>query len=39
MVGAVVLARLADDPALARDFLAAAADNVLAGTRSDRKSG
>jgi TetR/AcrR family transcriptional repressor of nem operon len=34
MVGAVVLARLADDQALARDFLAAAADNVLGVTRS-----
>jgi TetR/AcrR family transcriptional repressor of nem operon len=29
MVGAVVLARLADDPALARDFLAAAEGRVL----------
>jgi TetR/AcrR family transcriptional repressor of nem operon len=29
MVGAVVLARLADDPALSRAFLQAAADNIL----------
>jgi TetR/AcrR family transcriptional repressor of nem operon len=34
MVGAVVLARLADDPALARDFLDAAADSILPGDSS-----
>ncbi len=35
MVGAVVLARLADDPALAQEFLQAGADNVL----TERNSG
>lgn len=34
MVGAVVLARLADDPALARAFLQAAADSLLPVNRS-----
>jgi TetR/AcrR family transcriptional repressor of nem operon len=34
MVGAVVLARLADDPALAEDFLQAAADSILSGRHS-----
>jgi TetR/AcrR family transcriptional regulator, transcriptional repressor for nem operon len=34
MVGAVVLARLADDPALSRDFLQAAADSILPVNRS-----
>jgi TetR/AcrR family transcriptional repressor of nem operon len=34
MVGAVVLARLADDPALAEDFLAAAGDHVLSDGHS-----
>jgi TetR/AcrR family transcriptional repressor of nem operon len=34
MVGAVVLARLADDPALSRDFLQAAANSLLPGQRS-----
>jgi hypothetical protein len=35
MVGAVVLARLADDPALAQDFLAAAGDSILSDTQSE----
>jgi TetR/AcrR family transcriptional repressor of nem operon len=35
MVGAVVLARLADNPALARDFLRAATDSVLAGANPE----
>jgi TetR/AcrR family transcriptional repressor of nem operon len=34
MVGAVVLSRLADDPALAEAFLAAAADSVLGTKRA-----
>jgi TetR/AcrR family transcriptional repressor of nem operon len=34
MVGAVVLSRLADDPALARAFLTAAADSILPGGRA-----
>ncbi len=40
MVGAVVLARLAEDPALAEAFLEAAACSILpASTRADRGSG
>ena len=35
MVGAVVLARLADDPALARAFLEAAADSIPPNNRSE----
>jgi TetR/AcrR family transcriptional repressor of nem operon len=35
MVGAVVLSRLADDPALSREFLQAAADSILADKRRD----
>lgn len=35
MVGAVVLARLADDPALSRAFLQAAADSILPNNRSE----
>jgi TetR/AcrR family transcriptional repressor of nem operon len=35
LVGAVVLARLADDPALAQDFLAAAGDSILSDTQSE----
>jgi TetR/AcrR family transcriptional repressor of nem operon len=34
MVGAVVLARLADDPALSREFLEAAAESILPTGRS-----
>jgi TetR/AcrR family transcriptional regulator, transcriptional repressor for nem operon len=34
MVGAVVLSRLADDPALARAFLVAAADSILPAKRA-----
>jgi TetR/AcrR family transcriptional regulator, transcriptional repressor for nem operon len=35
MVGAVVLGRLADDPALSQEFLQAAADSILAEERPD----
>ena len=35
MVGAVVLSRLADDPALSREFLQAAADSILPDERRD----
>jgi TetR/AcrR family transcriptional repressor of nem operon len=35
MVGAVVLSRMADDPALSREFLQAAADSILADKRRD----
>jgi TetR/AcrR family transcriptional regulator, transcriptional repressor for nem operon len=38
MVGAVVLSRLADDPALAEAFLDAAADSILPATRSSSRS-
>ena len=39
MVGAVVLARLADDPALSEAFLAAAADSVLPPVRPVTRTG
>jgi TetR/AcrR family transcriptional repressor of nem operon len=35
LVGAVVLARLADDPALAQDVLAAAGDSILSDTQAE----
>jgi TetR/AcrR family transcriptional repressor of nem operon len=38
MVGAVVLARLADDPALSRAFLEAAAESILPAGRVNRSS-
>jgi TetR/AcrR family transcriptional repressor of nem operon len=38
MVGAVVLARLADDPALSQAFLEAAADSILPAERVNRAS-
>lgn len=38
MVGAVVLSRLADDPALAQAFLAAAADSILPAKRASNRT-
>jgi hypothetical protein len=37
MVGAVVLSRLADDPALAEAFLEAAADSILPARRTSSR--